>query len=157
MPRPIDASQPLAKNAQLRLRKFYKTQTGLPRNARIQRILDTLGIATPEEGYRAMAEMYNANVQPRVVRTRVVSEEARCKRNKQARDRRAAKKTLISKVVYIAHLKLKIEYTKSFYENAEGVRYGVGDVVYREETTLPNTASPADIPKIIATFDNEDG
>ena len=109
-----------------------------------------------------MAEMYNANVQPRsvstrVVRTRVVSEEARCKRNKQARDRRAAKKTPISKVVYIAHLKLKIEYTKSFYENAEGVRYGVGDVVYREETTLPNTASPADIPKIIATFDNDDG
>ena len=72
MTRPIDASQPLAKNAQLRLRKFFKTQTGLPRNARIQRILDTLGIATPEKGYAAMAEMYNANVQPRVVRTRVV-------------------------------------------------------------------------------------
>ena len=48
MTRPIDATKPLAKHAQLRLRKFYNTQTGLPKNARIQRILDTLGIATPE-------------------------------------------------------------------------------------------------------------
>ena len=157
MTRPIDVSQPLAKHAQLRLRKYYKIQTGLPKNARIQRILESLGIATPEEGYAVMANMYNASlpVSSRVVRT--VSEEVRLKRNKQARDRRAAKKTAISKVVYIAHLKLKIEYTKSFYENEEGVRYGVGDVVYKEETTLPNTASPADIPKIIATFDNDDG
>ena len=160
MPRPIDTNQPLSNHAQLRLRKFYKTQTGLPKNARIQRILDTLGITTPEDGYRAMAEMYNANVQPRVVSTRVVrviSEEVRLRRNKQARDRRAAKKTPISKVVYIAHLKLKIEYIESFYEVVEGVRYGVGDVVYREMTTLPNTASSADIPKIIETYNTNDG
>jgi hypothetical protein len=58
-----------------------------------------------------MAEMYNANVQPRSVSTRVVrtvSEEVRLKRNKQARDRRVAKKTAISKVVYIAHLSSKL-------------------------------------------------
>ena len=161
--KPIDLFSPssLTLNAKLRLRTFYKKYAGIPTNTREKRLFESLGVQSESAAYRVMGEMFNSQL-PQVQTTcaprKAISDEARLKKNKLARDKRAAKKNPPQPpVVYIAHLKLKIEYTKSFYESAEGVRHGVGTVVYKQISTAPDTALRADIPGIIENMNEDDG
>ena len=95
--KPIDLSQTLAKSTQTKLRKFYRIQNpSLPVRIRQSHLIEALGVSDSDAAYAAIAELYNENVRTtneEITTQRTAKQtETKIARNKQARDRRAAKK-----------------------------------------------------------------
>ena len=93
----IDATQPLAKSTELRLRRFYKVlNPALPKNARVPQFVEALGKPDAQSAYAAIADLYNQSVRTQneqLTQSRIsTTEEARLTKNRKARERRAAKK-----------------------------------------------------------------
>lgn len=162
---------PLSKANELKIRKFYKSNSNLSKNANEESVFRSLGIYNRRNAYNAMGDLYNKfvnneNSKISVSRTQARKTKSNVKKENKnnfsqlssydafesVNKEREIKKTEnkeIKKFTFIIHLEIEITYKEQFYEKVDDICYPQGMVIQKSITTEPTTGTKSTIADMI--------